>query len=102
MGVYQLLFMSEDHDILYQMHHRLLGPIIEYDRIHHTELEETLYNYLMFDSNQKAMAEALFMHRNTINYRMNKIKEITQCEFSSFEEKMPYMIAFYIKDIVEV
>ena len=28
------------------------------------------------------------MHRNTINYRMNKIKEITQCEFSSFEEKM--------------
>lgn len=102
MGVYQLLFMIEDHDILYQMHQHLLGPIIEYDRQHHTELEDTLYNYLMFDSNQKAMAEALFMHRNTINYRMNKIKEITQCEFSSFEEKMPYMLAFYIKDIIEV
>ena len=87
MGVYQVLFMIEDQDILYQMHNQLLGPIIAYDKKHHTELEETLYNYLMFDSNQKAMAEALFMHRNTINYRMNKIKEITQCEFSSFEEK---------------
>lgn len=101
MGVYQVLFMIEDHDILYQMYHQLLGPIIDYDKKHHTELEETLYNYLMFDSNQKAMAEALFMHRNTINYRMNKIKEITQCEFSSFEEKMPYMLAFYIKDMIE-
>ncbi len=101
MGVYQLLFMIEDQDILYQMHHHLLGPIIEYDKKHHTELEDTLYNYLMFDSNQKAMAEALFMHRNTINYRLNKIKEITQCEFASFEEKMPYMIAFYIKDLIK-
>lgn len=101
MGVYQVLFMIEDHDILYQMHNYLLGPIIEYDKKHHTELEDTLYNYLMFDSNQKAMAEALFMHRNTINYRLNKIKEITQCEFSSFEEKMPYMLAFYIKEMIE-
>lgn len=101
MGVYQILFMIEDQDILYQMHNYLLGPIMEYDQKHHTELEETLYNYLMFDSNQKAMAEALFMHRNTINYRMNKIKEITKCEFSSLEEKMPYMLAFYIKEMLE-
>jgi len=101
MGVFQLLFMIEDHDILYQMYYQLLGPIINYDRKHHTELEDTLYNYLMFDSNQKAMAEALYMHRNTINYRLNKIKEITQCQFSSFEEKMPYMLAFYIKEIIE-
>ncbi|MGN1182550.1 MAG: PucR family transcriptional regulator [Faecalibacillus sp.] len=101
MGVYQVLFTIEDQDILYSMYQQILGPIVEYDKKHHTELEETLYNYLMFDSNQKAMSEALFMHRNTINYRLNKIKEITSCDFSSFEEKMPYMLAFYIKEMIE-
>ena len=47
------------------------------------------------------MAESLFMHRNTINYRLNKIKELTECQLDSFEEEMPYMLAFYIKEIVE-
>ena len=101
MGVYQVLFTIEDQGILYSMYQQVLGPIIEYDKVHNTELEETLYNYLMFDSNQKAMADALFMHRNTINYRLNKIKEITSCNFSSFEEKMPYMLAFYIKEMIK-
>ena len=36
-----------------------------------------------------------------IDYRLNKIKELTECQLDSFEEKMPYMLAFYIKEIVE-
>ena len=83
------------------MYRSMLGVLIDYDQKHNTQLEETLYQYLKFDSNQKAMAESLFMHRNTINYRLNKIKELTECQLDSFEEKMPYMLAFYIKEIVE-
>lgn len=101
MGVYQLLFIIEDQGVLKQMYRSMLGVLIDYDQKHNTQLEETLYQYLKFDSNQKAMAESLFMHRNTINYRLNKIKELTECQLDSFEEKMPYMLAFYIKEIVE-
>ena len=101
MGVYQLLFIIEDQGILKQMYRSMLGVLIDYDQKHNMQLEETLYQYLKFDSNQKAMAESLYMHRNTINYRLNKIKELTECQLDSFEEKMPYMLAFYIKEIVE-
>lgn len=101
MGVYQLLFIIEDTGILKQMYRNLLGVLIDYDEKHNAQLEETLYQYLKFDSNQKAMADSLFMHRNTINYRLNKIKELTECQLDTFEEKMPYMLAFYIKDILE-
>ena len=101
MGVYQLLFIIEDQGILRQMYRSMLGVLIDYDQKHNMQLEETLYQYLKFDSNQKAMAESLYMHRNTINYRLNKIKELTECQLDSFEEKMPYMLAFYIKEIVE-
>ena len=76
MGVYQLLFIIEDQGILKQMYRSMLGVLIDYDQKHNTQLEETLYQYLKFDSNQKAMAESLFMHRNTINYRLNKLSLI--------------------------
>lgn len=97
MGVYQLLFLIEDQEVLQNMHDRLLNPLIEYDRQHHGQLEETLYQYLIYDGNQLSMSKHLYMHRNTINYRMTKIKELIHCDLNSFEEKLPYMLAYYVK-----
>lgn len=99
MGILQLLFSIEDREILRQMERKYLGPLQEYDCKHNSDLEETLHNYLLFDCNLKAMSENLFLHRNTINYRMNKIKEITKCQFYTFEDKVPYLIAYYIKEM---
>lgn len=101
MGVYQILFSIEDRDILKNMYDQLLSTLIEYDQKHHSELEQTLYHYLVFDGNQQAMAKNLFMHRNTINYRMTKVKELLGCDLATFEEKMPYMLAFYMKKMFE-
>ena len=87
MGVYQLLFLIEDHQVLEDMYHQLLNPLLAYDYQHHGELEKTLYYYLVYDGSQQAMAKHLYMHRNTINYRLTKIKELLSCELSTFEEK---------------
>lgn len=101
MGVYQILFSIEDKQILIQMYNQLLKPLIDYDQRHHSELEKTLFYYLMYDGSQVAMAKNLYMHRNTINYRMTKIKELLACQLDTFEEKMPYMLAIYIKKVIE-
>mgnify|MGYP002515947798 CR=1 FL=1 len=79
MGVYQILFSIEDKRILIEMYQKLLQPLIDYDQKHHGELEHTLYYYLLYDGSQVAMAKNLYMHRNTINYRMIKIKELLNC-----------------------
>lgn len=101
MGIYQILFSIEDKQILSQMYYRLLKPLIEYDQKHHSELEKTLFYYLIYDGSQVAMAKNLYMHRNTINYRMTKVKELLGCQLDTFEEKMPYMLALYIKKVVQ-
>lgn len=101
MGVYAMLFLVEDRQALVQMHDQLLSPLIKYDETHHSDLERTLYYYLIYDGHQKIMAEALYMHRNTVNYRLMKIKELIGCDLESFEEKMPYMLAFYIKKMIK-
>ena len=101
MGVYQILFSIDDTMILSDMYYQLLNPLLEYDKQHKGELIETFYQYLIHDGNQLEMSKDLFMHRNTINYRMNKIKEILNNDLSSFESKIAYMIAFYIKNMLE-
>lgn len=99
MGIYQILFSIEDKEILNQMYKQFMHPLVHYDQKHHSELEKTLYCYLLYDGNHQEMANQLFVHRNTIIYRMSKIKELIQCDLSSLEEKMPYMMAYYIKSM---
>lgn len=101
MGIYQILFSIEDKQILSEMYHHLLQPLIDYDQKHHGELEKTLFYYLFYNESQIEMAKNLYMHRNTINYRMLKIKELLGCQLDTFEEKMPYMLAMYIKKILD-
>lgn len=101
MGVYQILFSIEDKQILIEMYHRLLQPLIDYDQKHHGELEKTLFYYLIYGESQLTMAKNLYMHRNTINYRMNKIKELLNCQLDTYEEKVPYILSYYIKKVLE-
>lgn len=58
MGVYQLLFIIEDQGILRQMYRSMLGVLIDYDQKHNMQLEETLYQYLKFDSIKKLWLKA--------------------------------------------
>ncbi|MGI9861696.1 PucR family transcriptional regulator ligand-binding domain-containing protein [Moorella naiadis] len=54
----------------------LLKDLIDYDRKNHTDLLSTLKIYLDHNCNLKKTAPALFLHPNTIKYRINKIREI--------------------------
>lgn len=102
MGIYQVLCSVEDWDILDDMYHRLLDPLIEYDQKHHGELEKTLYYYLEYNGSPQAIAKHLYTHRNTINYRLTKIKELLHNQLSSYEDMFPYMMAFYIKEMRKI
>ena len=101
MGIYQILFSVEDQQVLKDMYYRLLEPLMIYDQKHHGELEQTLYHYLSYDGNQQLMAKQLYMHRNTINYRLSKIRDLLGCDLSTAEEKLPYMLAFYIQKMIQ-
>lgn len=50
---------------------KTLGPILE-----NAELLETLETYVFLHQNVTAVANALFVHRNTITYRLKRINEL--------------------------
>jgi purine catabolism regulator len=56
---------------------RVLGPLIEYDREQGSELIKTLQLYLECDRSPSRVSEMLFIHTQTVNYRMSRIQELT-------------------------
>ena len=72
----------------------------KYDEEHHTTYEEVLYEYLKYNGSIQAIAEATYTHRNTVLYRIKKVKEILGQELESTQERFPYQVAFYIRDML--
>lgn len=99
MGIYKILFTIEDKDMLDDIYHEQLETLIEYDKKHHTEFEKTLYYYLKYNASPQKIASKMYTHRNTINYRISKIKQLINSELDSPEERFQYLLAFYIKNM---
>lgn len=101
MGIEKLLLNATDSEILIQIYKKYLGSIHEYDKIHNSDYENILKIYLRNNCSIQAVSKETYTHRNTINYRIKKIKEILQTELDNSEENFNYMLAFYIKEILD-
>ncbi len=63
-----------------QFIHYGLATLQNYDEAHGTNLVESLQLYLAHNKNIGEAAAALFIHRNTMNYRISKIMELTHLD----------------------
>lgn len=76
--------------------------LLYYDRERGTNFLETLGAYLSYPGQPARVAEALHVHKNTLLYRMKKIREITHCSFEDGEQCMAYYISYKIMDYLGV
>ncbi len=72
---------------------RLISPLREYDDLNKANLIETLEVYLECNCNVILSSEKLFLHRNTLNYRLQKIIAITGFNASSVTNRINYYLA---------
>ena len=59
---------------------RFLDPIREYDKTHDAHLYETLCTWLDCRCNKVQTAKALFLHRNTLLMRLEKLEKLLNHE----------------------
>ena len=97
MGLYRLLYSVEDTALLREMSADILKPLTDYDSQHDAGYVETLESFLKNGGSIKAVADELFIHRNTIQYRMGNIKTLLDCSLETAEERMKYLIACMIR-----
>lgn len=93
LGVYSFL-LSFGNEELKENCRQCLAKVIEYDQSTNGELIKTMEMYLDCNENISKTAEKLYVHPNTVKYRLERIKEILgKNPFSNGEEKLCYHIA---------
>lgn len=102
LGIYRLFFRAGDTALLKKMRDEQLLLLKDYDRAHHAHLLSTLRAYLFHNNSLQQTAALTFTHRNTVNYRMNKIKELTGSDFTDSVVCFHYMLAFYMEDYLRL
>ena len=70
-----------------------LGPLIQYDARRGSELVETLSHYLECGGNYDATATALSMHRNTLKYRLQRIRELSRLDLADADTRFNLQLA---------
>ena len=105
MGVYAVLFSSNDLEILTNYANTLLKPLDDYDRLHHSGgnsslgYVETLRSYIKYDRSLIAASQATYTHRNTFHYRIQNIKKLLGNDLKTVTDLFPYQLAFCIRDM---
>lgn len=96
LGLAQILYNHDPYElrVFYQ---ETLGELERYDQENGSDLTNTLEKYLELNCDSQATARELFLHRNTLRYRLKKIKEILDVEIEKFETRLDLVAAFKIK-----
>lgn len=82
--------------------HTSIFILAEYDRNHETDLLETLHMYLNCHCNIAEAATNLYIHRNTMNYRMSKIYELTNIDLDNTESFFHLLLSFHILEYYSI
>lgn len=94
LSVYRLLFQLEHSPELIAFQEETLGPLLAYEGAE--DLIHTLEAYFEHNGNLSQTAEALFIHRNTLIYRMERIAAITSLDLDKPENRLAIQLALRI------
>ena len=99
-GARKILLSVGDSAVLESYYHETLGALERYDRENNTQYLDLLQQYLEMDGSVQALADAVYVHRNTINYQLNKIKKILGKDFSSLQSRFELILAYQIRELL--
>jgi sugar diacid utilization regulator len=82
LGVFRMLAAIPNLSEVDSFVREWLGTLIDYDTAKHAELVKTLTQYLEHGGNYDATALTLSVHRSTLKYRLQRIRELTGLELN--------------------
>jgi purine catabolism regulator len=93
LGVYRLLFAAQELPELRTFHDEALGGLVEYDRTHGAELLRTLEAFFAARCGPKEAAAILGVHRNTVLYRLDRVRELTHLDLDDADVRLRLHLA---------
>lgn len=100
MGIYKLLMGIEDKEIIKEYCDNSIRPLLEFDRKNNSDLSMVLRCYLKHNGSVKETADELYVHRNTINYKLGKVGELLEMDLSSLSSRLLISVGFMLQDLM--
>lgn len=94
LSVYRLLLQIEHSPELIAFQDEILGSLLACEGV--DELVHTLEAFFAHNGNLSQTAEALFIHRNTLIYRLERIGAITNLNLDKPENRLAVQLALHI------
>jgi len=88
-GTYRLLFrvLASHPEEVRSFYQDTVAPIVAYDDQYATDLVGTLEAYLEHNCNMNATAAAIYAHRHTVAYRLDRVKELAGLDPMQSEDR---------------
>ena len=74
--------------------HPQLKILLDYDAANQTDYARILYTWLTSERNMATTAKELFLHRNTLIYRMKKINTMINVDFDDYYERQRIILSY--------
>jgi purine catabolism regulator len=100
LGLYHLLCRLQGHDELDEFYEQTLAPLAEYDAGHNTQLVPTLEAFFAHHGNVSQAAESLYLHRNSLLHRLERIREISGLDLDDADDRFSLQLALKLRPLL--
>src|SRR6056297_86876 len=101
LGVYKLLYKIDTEEKNSFLENSII-PLLKYDRAHNTELLKTLKAFFEENGNLTNVAKKIYIHYNTVHYRLKRIEKITGLSLENPDDKLNLEIALKMLNFTDI
>lgn len=89
-----------NHELIYSIIHPSIKKMREYDKIHHSDYYETIVTYFKNNRSAPATAKSLFIHKSTLFYRFDKMKQLFLIDLTNQDYLFAYEFSIKLLEIL--
>jgi len=97
LGIYRLILAAEQLPELQAFQEETLSTLLNYDRVHRSNLTQTMEAFFAANCSPKETAAILQVHRNTVLYRLDRIAEITGLNLDDPDTRLRLHLALHVR-----
>lgn len=97
LGIYRLILAAEHMPELHAFQEETLGALLNYDRVHRSNLTETMDAFFAANCSPKEAASILNVHRNTVLYRLDRVADVTGLDLDDPDTRLRLHLALHVR-----
>lgn len=101
LSVERILFSQAPHYEAKKLVEDCLEKIIKYDNEKNSELLYTLKTFLANNANFDHTADALYIHKNTVRYRLKMIEDLTQLDPKNIKDQLLFQMSLIAVNVLD-